>query len=89
MNTIEFKTRLKTQGYQETATVSRGSNYSLGEHTHPFDVCALILEDSIRLQVNNVDTVYHVGDVFELARDTPHYEWAGEHDVTCLAGRIT
>jgi quercetin dioxygenase-like cupin family protein len=87
MNTIEFEAHLKTQGYQELATVSRDSSYSLGVHTHPFDACALILEGSIRLQVNNLDTVYHVGDVFALTRDTPHHEWAGEHGVTYLAGR--
>jgi quercetin dioxygenase-like cupin family protein len=89
MNTAEFEIHLKAQGYQEVATVSRDSSYSLGEHTHPFDACALILEGSIRLQVAGVAVVYKAGDVFTLPRNTPHHEWAGEHGVSYLAGRRT
>ncbi len=89
MNTLDFEAQLKAQGYQEVTTVARDGSYLLGEHSHPFDACALILEGSIRLQVNGVDTVYGAGDVFELARNTPHHEWAGAQGVRYLAGRRT
>jgi quercetin dioxygenase-like cupin family protein len=89
MNTIEFETHLKTQGYQETATVTRDASYQLGEHTHPFDACTLILDGSIRLQVEGLDAVYKAGDVFTLPHNTFHHEWAGEQGVTYLAGRRT
>jgi quercetin dioxygenase-like cupin family protein len=89
MNVVEFEIYLKKQGYQEVATVIRNNSYSLGEHTHPFDACALILEGSIRLQVAGDDTLFKAGDVFTLPRNTSHHEWAGEQGVTYLAGRRT
>ncbi len=82
-----FETHVRAQGYQEITPVSRDAGYALGEHTHPFDACALITGGSITLQVSGVNTVYAVGDVFELARNTPHHEWAGEQGVSYIAGR--
>jgi quercetin dioxygenase-like cupin family protein len=87
MSLTEFEAQLKTQGYQEVTLITRDARYQLGEHSHPFDACALILEGRIRLQVSGVSKVYHAGDIFELARDTPHQEWAGEQGATYLAGR--
>jgi quercetin dioxygenase-like cupin family protein len=84
-----FESRLSQEGYQEVAMISRDGSYSLGEHTHPFDACALILEGRIRLQVAGVDALYKAGDVFTLPRNTAHHEWAGEQGVTYLAGRRT
>jgi quercetin dioxygenase-like cupin family protein len=89
VNTTAFEAQLKTQGYQDITLVSRDATYQLGEHSHPFDACALIMAGSIRLQVHGVDRVYHTGEVFELARDTVHHEWAGSNGVSYIAGRRT
>jgi quercetin dioxygenase-like cupin family protein len=89
VKTTAFEAQLKAQGNQEVNLVTRDASYQLGEHSHPFDACALITAGSIRLQVTGVDRVYHAGEVFELGRNTPHLEWAGSSGVTYLAGRRT
>lgn len=87
MQTTDFEDQLKAQGYQTVTEIVREAAYALGEHSHPFDACALILAGSITLQVGGVATCYREGEVFELARNTPHHEWAGEQGVRYLAGR--
>jgi quercetin dioxygenase-like cupin family protein len=89
MNPVEFESHLNAHGYQTMATVTRDASYILGEHSHPFDACALITAGSIRLQVAGVESVYRVGDVFTLPRNTAHHEWAGEQGVIYIAGRRT
>jgi quercetin dioxygenase-like cupin family protein len=88
MHTVaSFEAHVKEQGYPSLTEVVREAAYALGEHSHPFDACALILAGSITLQVNGIATCYREGEVFELPRNTPHHEWAGEQGVRYLAGR--
>ncbi len=82
-----FEAHVRAQGYQSVSEVAREAGYALGEHSHTFDACALILAGSITLQVNGVDTPYSAGDVFELRRETPHHEWAGAQGVRYIAAR--
>ncbi len=84
---VSFEAHVKAQGYPSLTEVVREADYALDEHSHPFDACALILAGSIILQVNGVATCYRPGEVFELPRNTPHHEWAGEQGVRYLAGR--
>lgn len=82
-----FEAQLIEKGYQEIVQVSRGADYALGEHAHPFDACALILEGSLTLTVDGAERKYGSGEVFELARGTLHLECAGLMGVTYIAGR--
>lgn len=84
-----FEAHVRTQGYQEVASVTRDGSYALGEHSHPFDACALITAGQISLTVAGVARIYGVGEVFELPRNTSHLEAAGTHGVSYLAGRRT
>lgn len=85
----DFETQLRSQGYQEVAAISRDAGYALGEHSHPFDACALIVSGDITLTVAGVASTYAVGSVFELPRNTPHHEHAGAQGVSYIAGRRT
>jgi quercetin dioxygenase-like cupin family protein len=87
MNPQEFEAGLRADHYGEIATVSKPVGYSMGEHIHPFDACALITEGAISITVDGVPRSYGVGDIFRLAAGTPHLEDAAAHGVTYLVGR--
>jgi quercetin dioxygenase-like cupin family protein len=87
MNTQEFEATLRADHYGEIVTVSKPVGYSMGEHQHPFDACALIIEGAISITVAGVERNYGVGDIFRLAAGTPHLESAAAQGVTYLVGR--
>jgi quercetin dioxygenase-like cupin family protein len=87
MNTQEFEASLRADHYGEIVTVEKPVGYSMGEHQHPFDACALITAGAISITVKGVERAYGVGDVFRLAAGTPHLESAVAHGVTYLVGR--
>ena len=87
MNTEEFEASLRTDNYGEIVTISKPVGYSMGEHQHPFDACALITAGSISITVAGVERAYAVGDIFRLKAGTPHLENAVAHGVTYLVGR--
>ena len=87
MTIHEFEVGLKADNYGEITTVERPVGYSLGEHQHPFDACALITAGAITLVVDGQSTTYCTGDIFRLPAGTPHLESAVQHGVTYLVGR--
>ncbi len=87
MTTDAFEAGLKAEGYEVIATVSKEPGYSMGEHAHPFDACALITAGEITLTVAGVVTRYATGEVFRLAAGTPHTESAGAQGVSYRVGR--
>jgi quercetin dioxygenase-like cupin family protein len=87
MNTQEFEADLRAEQYGEIVSVEKPVGYSMGEHQHPFDACALITAGSISITVQGVERAYGVGDIFRLAAGTPHLESAVAQGVTYLVGR--
>lgn len=87
MSPQEFEIDLKNNHFGEIATVERAIGYSLGEHQHPFDACALVTSGDITLVVNGVPRFYGVGDVFSLPAGMVHHENAGPAGVSYLVGR--
>jgi quercetin dioxygenase-like cupin family protein len=87
MNTQEFEAGLRAEHYGEIVTVEKPVGYSMGEHQHPFDACALITAGAITITVAGVERSYAVGDIFRLKAGTPHLENAVPHGVTYLVGR--
>jgi quercetin dioxygenase-like cupin family protein len=87
MNPQEFEAGLRADHYGEIVTVEKPIGYSMGEHQHPFDACALITQGAITITVAGVERNYCVGDVFRLAAGTPHLESAAAQGVTYLVGR--
>jgi quercetin dioxygenase-like cupin family protein len=89
MNPREFEASLKAEHYGEITTVDRPAGYSLGEHQHPFDACALITAGDITLVVEGAARRYAVGDIFRLAAGIVHLESAGPAGVSYVVGRRT
>ena len=87
MTPHEFKDLLKAEQFGEINIVERQIGYALGEHQHPYDVCALITSGAITLVVEGVSTTYAVGDIFRLPAGTVHHESAGPTGANIWAGR--
>lgn len=87
MNIDEFEASVLAQGYSPTLCIERPVGYSLGEHQHSFDACALITTGEITLVVDGVSRTYAAGEIFRLPARTVHLESAGPAGVSFLSAR--
>lgn len=87
MNREQFFKKLEQDGYPQPAEVVREPNGSLGDHTHPFEVIALVLGGNIELTVEGITSNYQAGEVFHLKHEQPHSETYGPNGVHYLAAR--
>ena len=87
MNREQFFQKLEREGYPQPVEVLREPNGFLADHTHPFEVIALILNGSIELTVEGVTNHYQPGDIFHLKHEQLHSEAYGPNGVHYLAAR--
>jgi quercetin dioxygenase-like cupin family protein len=82
-----FEEQLKAEGYPEVRFNQYQPNHHAAEHSHPFDVHALVLEGEITLTVDGRATRYGVGDDFRMAAGCRHVEDVGPQGVRYIVGR--
>ena len=87
MDTTAFEQALRADGYDEVLTRVWEPGQVVPEHTHPFDVRALVVEGEFTLTCNGAARVYRKGEIFSLAALTPHGEAYGPAGARFLAGR--
>jgi hypothetical protein len=87
MNKAQFIQMLEQAAYPYPVEVKQAPHGSLGDHTHPFAVKALVIEGSIDLVVHGKVKTYEPGDVFQLGYEEVHAESYGPYGVTYLASR--
>ncbi|MGH8741196.1 MAG: cupin domain-containing protein [Burkholderiales bacterium] len=87
MDKTSFEGRLRAQGYPEIRTNELPPNKQNAEHTHPFDVLALVLDGDITLTVDGKARTYRAGDEFSMQAGCPHAEDVGPAGVKYLVGR--
>ena len=87
MNTVQFLEMLSQEGCPDPVEVLQPTNRSLGVHSHPFAVKALVIEGSIEISIAGHTQSYGVGDIFELADQELHSESYGPYGVRYLASR--
>ena len=87
MNRSEFLQMLANKGYPEPVLVEWEPHGSLGEHTHPFAVKALVIDGSIDIVIQGNPKTYSAGDVFELGFEELHSESYSSTGVLYLASR--
>jgi len=83
-----FEARLREEGY-EVSTKTVEPSKVVSDHTHDFDVLALVTEGEITLAFEGKTERYRVGDHFALPRGCTHGELIGPDGVTFLVGRRT
>ena len=87
MNTAQFLQALQAQGFPDPVEVRQPPNGHLDIHEHPFEVMALVIEGSIHISIEGINTTYGIGDVFHLTCKQPHAESYGVDGVKYLASR--
>lgn len=86
MDREKFKEMLQRDGYDVTVNTTVGPKQN-PEHTHPFDVSAMILEGALTLSCNGQSRTFKAGETFTLARDSLHAESYGPEGAVTLSGR--
>jgi quercetin dioxygenase-like cupin family protein len=87
MNREQFFLKLEQDGYPQPVEVVREPNGFLGDHTHPFEVTALVVSGNIELIVEGVAKNYTPGEIFHLKYEQLHSETYGPNGVCYLAAR--
>jgi len=87
MDIDEFKAQLAKDGYPEVLTKTMEAGSFVDEHTHPFDVSAMVLSGELTLGCNGKKKTYRAGDTFKLAANTVHTEQYGDAPYEFLVGR--
>ncbi|MBU3554295.1 cupin domain-containing protein [Polynucleobacter sp. UB-Piko-W3] len=87
MNQAQFIEMLQQEDYPDPVEVRQAPNGSLGEHSHPFAVKALVIDGSINITIQGNRKTYSIGDVFQLGFEEPHSESYGPTGVVYLASR--
>ena len=87
MSNAQFIQTLQQEGYPQPVEVQREPNGHLDDHTHPFEVKALVLEGEIQLMIHGRTKKYVPGDIFHLGLEEVHAETYGPQGVRYLAAR--
>jgi len=88
MQESSFRARLAEQGYDEPELIERAPATHNPEHSHDFDVAALVLDGELVVTTAAGETTTcRAGDLFELAGGIPHSERYGASGARVLVGR--
>lgn len=87
MDTTRFETGLRADGFEQIEKKQLAAGSSTTEHSHPFEVRALVLDGQISLTVAGEMRTYAEGDVFTMAAGCKHAENIGAQGVSYLVGR--
>ena len=87
MTPQEFEASVSAEGYGTVVAVDRAVGYSLTDHQHTFDACALITKGEFAITVDGISRSYKVGEIFRLPAGTVHQESAGPQGASYLSGR--
>lgn len=82
-----FEARLRAQGYDEILTKTLEPDVVIPDHTHPFDVLALVLDGEATIDCGQGPRVYRPGDELAVAAGVVHSERYGPNGYTFLLGR--
>ena len=87
MDQASFEARLRAEGFPEIRVNEMQAGRHNAEHSHPFDVLALVLEGDITLTVKGEARTYHAGEAFSMKAGCAHAEDIGPQGVKYLVGR--
>lgn len=87
MDVDAFKKQLEKDGYTEIQTKTMESGSFVDEHTHPFDVRAMVLSGEATIECHGEKKVLRAGDTLEMAANTVHTERYGDAPYEFLVGR--
>ena len=86
MNRENFEAELKRDGYEVMTNTTPGAKVN-PEHSHPFDVRAMVMEGALMLTREGKTETYRSGQTFSMPRGCLHYESYGAEGAIVLLGR--
>jgi quercetin dioxygenase-like cupin family protein len=86
MDQQTFEAELKRDGYDVMTNTTAGAKVN-PEHSHPFDVRAMVLKGDFSLTCDGKTASYRPGEVFSMPRGCLHYESYGPEGAVVLLGR--
>ena len=87
MDRQAFETELKRDGYDEILTGTTQGPKHNAEHSHPYDVKAMVVEGAITLAWDGRTQTFRPGEIFTMARGCQHNETFGPEGAVTLVGR--
>ena len=86
MDTQTFEAELKREGYEVMTNTTPGVKVN-PEHSHPFDVRAMVVQGAITISSGDKATTYRPGDRWDLPRGLLHSESYGPEGAVVVVGR--
>jgi quercetin dioxygenase-like cupin family protein len=86
MDRQTFEAKLKRDGYDVMTNTTPGAKVN-PEHSHPFDVRAMVMQGALTLTREGRSDTYRSGEVFAMPRGCLHYESYGDEGAVVLLGR--
>ncbi len=86
MDQQTFEAELKRDGYDMMTNTTPGAKVN-PEHSHPFDVRAMVLKGDFSLTREGETKRYKAGEIFTMPRGCLHYESYGPDGAVILLGR--
>jgi quercetin dioxygenase-like cupin family protein len=86
MDRRTFEAELKRDGYDIVTNTTQGTKVN-PEHSHPFDVRALVLQGALTLHRDGRSVTYRAGETFSMPKGCLHSESYGPEGAVTLFGR--
>lgn len=86
MDITEFERSLVADGYVAVPK-EMAADTVVADHSHSWEVRALVTAGQITLTIDSVATTYQTGHIFMMAAYCVHHEQVGANGVEYLAGR--
>ncbi|WP_421999858.1 cupin domain-containing protein [Reyranella sp.] len=86
MDQQSFEAELKRDGYDIQTSTTPGAKVN-PEHSHPFEVRAMVLKGALTLTTGGKTTTYSPGEIFTMAKGCLHAESYGDEGAVTLVGR--
>jgi len=86
MDRAQFEAQLKRDGYDVMTNTTTAAKVN-PEHSHPFDVRAMVVQGALTLTREGKARTYRAGETFAMPRGCMHYESYGDEGAVVLFGR--
>lgn len=86
MDRRTFEAELKRAGYEILTSTTHGVKVN-PEHSHPFDIRAMVLQGALTLTRDGKVQTYRSGETFSMPRGCRHSESYGPEGAVTLLGR--
>jgi quercetin dioxygenase-like cupin family protein len=87
MDQQSFEDALKRAGFEEITTKVTLNEKHNPEHSHPFEVRAMVIQGTLTLTWDGQTKTFKAGDIFTMRRGCPHAESYGPGGAVILSGR--